>query len=59
MVVCPMPYSSSSIWRISFRQAEYSACLKEIRQMLDDEYGIGHTTIQIEPSDYEHERLPI
>lgn len=37
----------------------YSACLKEIRQMLDDEYGIGHTTIQIEPSDYEHERLPI
>jgi cobalt-zinc-cadmium efflux system protein len=39
--------------------AEYSACLKEIRQMLDDEYGIGHTTIQIEPSDYEHERLPI
>jgi cobalt-zinc-cadmium efflux system protein len=38
---------------------EYAECLKNIRQMLDDEYGIGHTTIQIEPSGYEHERLPI
>ncbi len=38
---------------------EYGGCLKRIREMLDDEFGIGHTTIQIEPAGYTHERLPI
>jgi cobalt-zinc-cadmium efflux system protein len=33
----------------------YAAMLGQLRAMLDDEFSIGHTTIQIEPEDYEHE----
>jgi cobalt-zinc-cadmium efflux system protein len=33
----------------------YAELLGHLRHMLDDEFGIGHTTIQIEPEEYEHE----
>lgn len=35
---------------------DYSACLHAVRRMLAEEFDIRHTTIQIEPDDYEHER---
>jgi cobalt-zinc-cadmium efflux system protein len=33
----------------------YAHLLGHLRHMLDDEFGIGHSTIQIEPEEYEHE----
>lgn len=38
---------------------EYSACLRSIRQTLAEEFGIKHTTIQIEPAGYTHEQGPV
>lgn len=35
----------------------YSELLGELRELLRQEFGIGHTTIQIEPAGYEHEAL--
>lgn len=38
---------------------EYSVCLETIRRELADEFGIRHTTIQIEPESFDHERIHI
>jgi cobalt-zinc-cadmium efflux system protein len=38
---------------------DYTTCLETLRNTLDDEFDITHTTIQVEPPDYEHERLHI
>lgn len=35
----------------------YSERLGHLRHMLHEEFGIGHTTIQIEPAEYEHEAM--
>lgn len=35
----------------------YSEMLGHLRHMLGHEFGIGHTTIQIEPAGYEHEAM--
>ena len=38
---------------------DYELCLNTLRETLEDEFDISHTTIQVEPPDYEHEQLRI
>jgi len=38
---------------------DYSVCLETLRETLADEFGIRHTTIQIEPESFDHERIHI
>ena len=35
---------------------DYGRCLAALRKMLSEKFGIEHSTIQIEPVEYEHER---
>lgn len=38
---------------------EYSVCLETLRGTLAEEFDIRHTTIQIEPESFDHERIAI
>lgn len=38
---------------------DYSLCLRSLRTRLAEQFGIRHTTIQIEPAGYEHDRVHI